>query len=701
VSDSHTYLNYSVEDLTGVGKAKSQVLASELSIYTFKDILEHYPFRYVDKTKISKISEIIDTSYIQVKGVISNLRTVPMKRGSRLVCSLKDESGQTELVWFQGASWIQKIIKPNTEYLVFGKPTEFRGQYNFTHPELEVFSSQVSLSKRIQAIYPSTEKLKKRGLDTRGIAKLIAEVWKGVGSENYQEFIPEELLNRYKIPNRLEAMKQVHFPSSDYEVDRAIKRLKFGELFSMQMKLLQLKVTRAAKLKGILFPEIGERFNTFYNDYLKFDLTGAQKRVLKEIRKDTMSGIQMNRLLQGDVGSGKTIVALLSMLIAIDCGYQAALMAPTEILAQQHYAGISADLKGLGIRVAILTGSIKASQKKETLKLLKNGDIDILIGTHALIEDTVMFQNLGIAVIDEQHRFGVEQRAKLWTKTDKPPHVLVMTATPIPRTLAMTIYGDLDVSVIDELPPGRKKIETHHYFDSKRNLVISKTKEQLKLNHQVYVVYPLIEFSDKLDLNYLMDGYEQMERMFPDYQVSIVHGQMKPEDKDYEMDRFVKGETKILVSTTVIEVGVNVPNASVMIIENAERFGLAQLHQLRGRVGRGADQSFCFLMTGIKLTKEGRKRMETMVRTTNGFEIAEVDMELRGAGDIDGKRQSGMASLKISNPISDMDILKVARMAAEEILEKDPELILAEHTNLKEFLDNDKRFRGLGWNMIA
>lgn len=701
MAEERTYLSYSIEDLSGIGKAKAQILGTELGIYIFKDILEHYPFRYVDKTKISKIADIHESTYVQVKGTLSGMKTIPMGKGQRLVCTLSDDSGKIQLVWFQGVSWIQKMLKVNTEYLVFGKPTEFNRTFNISHPELEIYNPASSANKRIQAIYSSTEKLKRRGLDTKGIGKLVSEVWKRVSEKDFPEYIPEALLQKFKIPGRYEAMKQVHFPSSDQASDRAVKRLKFGELFSMQMKLIKMRSDRADRLKGFLFPSVGDRFNTFYNSHLNFELTGAQKRVLKEIRQDTLSGVQMNRLLQGDVGSGKTIVALLTMLIALDSGYQAALMAPTEILAQQHYTGISEELKGLGINVAILTGSIPNARKKETLKLLKNGDIDILIGTHALIEDRVSFKNLGITVIDEQHRFGVKQRAKLWTKSSQPPHVLVMTATPIPRTLAMTVYGDLDVSVIDELPPGRKRIETHHFFENRRNAVIAKTKEQLAQGHQVYVVYPLIEASDKLDLNYLMDGYEQMERMFPDYAVSIVHGQMKPDVKDFEMERFIKGETQILVSTTVIEVGVNVPNASVMIIENAERFGLAQLHQLRGRVGRGADQSFCYLITGNKLTKEGRKRMETMVKTTNGFIIAEVDMEIRGAGDIHGTRQSGMASLKISSPVQDRDILMAAREAAEEIISEDPNLEKEEHKALSTFLSNDTRFRGLGWNQVS
>ncbi len=654
---------------------RAELLKKELGIFTFQDLLHYFPFRYIDRSKFLKVSEVrSDSAYVQLKGKIFGLKTFGKHRATRLTGFLRDETGDIELVWFKGLKWVMQKIKPGEEYVVFGKPSYFNGKYNFVHPEIELASeTQKGVNATLQPFYSSTEKLKSKGLDSRGIAKLTKNLVDQI-DHTIPETLSEEIITPLKFISREKALINIHHPENQYILDKAIARLKFEELFFIQLALLKQKFTRAEKVRGHTFTTVGKHFNEFYYHHLPFELTGAQKRVIKEIRADMGHGKQMNRLLQGDVGSGKTLVALMCMLIAIDNGYQTCLMAPTEILAQQHYKTISKFLGDMQIEISLLTGSTKTSERKIIHKSLKEGTMNIIIGTHALIEETVQFKNLGFVVIDEQHRFGVAQRARLWKKNKIPPHVLVMTATPIPRTLAMTVYGDLDVSVIDELPPGRKPVKTFHFYDSKRSQLFHFMKQKIAEGRQVYVVYPLINESETLDLKDLMDGYESISRAFPlpDYAISIVHGQMKPEAKEYEMQRFVKGETQIMVATTVIEVGVDVPNASVMVIENAERFGLSQLHQLRGRVGRGADQSYCILMTGFKLTGEARIRIETMVRTNNGFEIAEVDMKIRGPGDMHGTQQSGVLDLQLADIIRDEKILKFARNLAAEILQDDP-----------------------------
>ncbi|HNC65294.1 MAG TPA: ATP-dependent DNA helicase RecG, partial [Chitinophagales bacterium] len=644
----------------------------------------------------------IDNSntFIQLKGKIKEMREVGEGRGKRLSAIFYDQEGEVELVWFKGIKWIKDGIKPNEIYVLFGKPAWFNGRYNIAHPELELLSNYTSEALGgFKALYNTSEKMKNKGLDSKGIAKLIGTLFLQLKPENIHENIPEYVLKHYHLISRFEAYKQIHIPQNIDDQNNATKRLKFEELFFIQLNLLKNKVIRK-KEKGILFEKIDTYFNNFYNNNLPFDLTNAQKRVLKEIRKDTLSGLQMNRLLQGDVGSGKTIIALLSMLMAFDNNYQAALMAPTEILAQQHFQNIQEVLNGMDVKIELLTGSTKTKQRKIILEQLKNGELNGIIGTHALIEDQVIFKNLGLAVVDEQHRFGVEQRAKLWKKNTIVPHILVMTATPIPRTLAMTLYGDLDVSVIDELPPGRKAIKTVHRYESHRIAVFEFMRDEIKKGRQIYIVYPLIAESEKLDLIDLTNGYESICRAFPmpEYHVSIVHGKMKPDDKNFEMDRFVKGITQIMVATTVIEVGVNVPNASVMIIENADRFGLSQLHQLRGRVGRGAEQSFCILMTDFKLSSDAKTRINTMVETNDGFKIAEVDLKLRGPGNIEGTQQSGTLDLRIANLATDGIILEEARKVAMNILEQDENLELPEHYPLKVFIQQKRQYN---WSNIS
>ncbi|MBE0637526.1 MAG: ATP-dependent DNA helicase RecG [Bacteroidales bacterium] len=670
------FLQTPVEFLKGVGPKRAELLKSELNIHCFDDLLNYFPFRYVDRSQFSKVADIdSDQSFFQLKGKIAQLHTIGEGRGRRLTGLLTDDSGEIELVWFQGIKWALEKIKPGVEYIVFGKPTFFSGRFNLVHPEFEAVSEYDILSAQLQPFYSSSEKLKTKGLDSRGIARLTKTLVAQI--ENIvPETLSPEIVQRLKFVSREEALVNIHYPENQEILNKAITRLKFEELFFIQLALLRHKIVRSIKYRGHAFKVVGDRFNTFYSKFLPFELTAAQKRVIKEIRADMGTGRQMNRLLQGDVGSGKTLVALMCMLIAIDNGYQASLMAPTEILAQQHYKTISRFLAGLNINLKLLTGSTKKSARSIIHQDLETGELNILIGTHALIEETVQFQNLGLVIIDEQHRFGVEQRAKLWQKNDIPPHVLVMTATPIPRTLAMTVYGDLDYSIIDELPPGRKPVQTFHYYDSKRPVLHGFMQRKIAEGRQIYVVYPLIKESEKLDLADLMEGYESLSRSFPlpDYAISIVHGQMKTDEKDFEMQRFIKGETQIMVATTVIEVGVDIPNASVMVIENAERFGLSQLHQLRGRVGRGADQSYCILMTSYKLTADGKKRIETMVKTSNGFEIAEVDMRLRGPGDMHGTRQSGILDLQLADIIKDEKMLRYARNLATDILEEDPEL---------------------------
>lgn len=680
------------------------MLKKELGIFKYADLLKHYPFRYVDRTKFQKISEIHeDLPFIQLKGRLISLREVGQMRAKRLVGTFVDETGQIDLVWFKGIKWIVKGLTLNTEYIVFGKPNFFKGDFNIVHPEMEVFTgSSNQLHGGIQPVYNTTEKLRARQLDSKGLAKLTATLLQGMKEADVPEMLPPDIMDQYRFMPRYNALMNIHRPQSQKALEVARARLKFEEFFMIQVKLLATQARRQHTTQGFVFEKITGYFDQFYNHYLKFDLTDAQKRVLKEIRKDTVTGKQMNRLLQGDVGSGKTIVALMTMLMALDNGYQAAMMAPTEILAQQHLITLQEYLGDLGVRVALLTGSVKGAQRKETMAGLASGDVDIVIGTHALIEKAVNFHNLGIVVIDEQHRFGVAQRASMWEKNIHPPHVLVMTATPIPRTLAMTLYGDLDVSVIDELPPGRKPIKTIHNYDSKRLAVFESVRKEIAKGRQVYIVYPLIEESETLDYKNLMDGAESIARAFPlpDYRVSVVHGKMKAEDKDYEMQQFVSGHTHIMVATTVIEVGVNVPNASVMVIESAERFGLSQLHQLRGRVGRGAEQSICILMTGPKLTADARTRMQTMVATNDGFEISEVDLKLRGPGDLEGTQQSGMLDMKIADIGKDQHILQEARHAAQALITADPGLRQPQNQGLKHYiLENYKDAKD--WSMIS
>jgi ATP-dependent DNA helicase RecG len=701
VADS--FLDTPVEFLKGVGPERAKTLKSEFDIETFGDLLKWYPYRHVDRTRFYTTNEInADLPYVQLRGQILNFQIIGKARGQRAVAHLTDKHGSLELVWFQGLKWLSGKYLPGKEYIVFGKPTVYNGKINIAHPEItEVKDEEIQKLNMLQPMYSSSEKAKLKGLDSKGMMKLIKTLLPmAVGK--IPEILPQTTIASLKMLSREESILQIHFPTDTTLLRRAEARIKFEEFLMIQLRLLRVKSIRKTDFQGFDFSVVGEKFNSFYNHNLPFPLTNAQKRVIKEIRADMGSSKQMNRLLQGDVGSGKTVVALMCMLIANDNSFQACLMAPTEILATQHFQSIRDLLKGLPVRIALLTGNTKQSERKILHEDLRSGNLDILIGTHALIEDEVRFKNLGLIVIDEQHRFGVEQRSKLWRKNTNPPHVLVMTATPIPRTLAMTLYGDLDTSVIDELPPGRKPIKTVHFSDTQRLRVFGFMKEQIGLGRQVYIVYPLIQESEKMDYKDLMDGYESISRAFPppDYRVSIVHGKMKPVDKDFEMQRFVRGETHIMVATTVIEVGVNVPNASVMVIESAERFGLSQLHQLRGRVGRGADQSYCILMTGHKLSKDTKLRMETMVRTNDGFEIAEVDLKLRGPGDLEGTQQSGLLGLRLADLTKDVSILQHARGVAAEILDKDPNLQLAEHLALVEELQREQS-SSVNWGRIS
>ncbi|MBB5635661.1 ATP-dependent DNA helicase RecG [Pedobacter cryoconitis] len=696
-------LDTTIEFLKGVGPKRAEILQKELGIFTYADLLGYYPFRYIDRTRFYKINELhADLPYVQILGRITGKETIGEKHKKRIVARLTDETGTIELVWFQSLKWVDENVMRGKVYIAFGKPAVFNGSYSISHPEMESYPRPATVTGNLtlQPVYNSTEKLKKFSLDSKGIQKMQALVIEQCLSE-IRETIPAYILDKYRMVNRREALLNIHFPKDTTALQNAERRLKFEELFFIQLQLLSNKQFRELKFKGHLFSTVGERVNTFYKDILPFALTGAQKRVIKEIRTDTQRGIQMNRLVQGDVGSGKTVVALMSMLLANDNGYQACMMAPTEILARQHYHSISSLLDGGLVKVDILTGNTTKKQRIQLHEQLEAGEIDILVGTHALIEDKVIFKNLGLVVIDEQHRFGVEQRAKLWRKNSIPPHILVMTATPIPRTLAMTLYGDLDVSMIDELPAGRKPIETKHLLEGQRLRMFGFMKTEIAKGRQVYVVYPLIKESEKLDLLHLEAGIEQMRYQFPlpDYQISIVHGKMSNKDKQFEMQRFIDGQTQIMVATTVIEVGVNVPNASVMIIENAERFGLSQLHQLRGRVGRGAEQSFCILMSGEKLSKEGRKRLETMVMTNNGFEISEIDLELRGPGDLSGTMQSGVLDLKLADLVKDQQILHEARNTVIDVFQQDPTLSLPENALLKRFVD--KKSRGIALDKIS
>jgi len=679
-------LNTSISYLKGVGPDRADLLKSELGIYSFADLINFFPNRYIDRTQFFKINQLQqNSSEIQVVGKISAIKSVQQKRGSRLVATFVDETGTMELVWFRGVKWIKDALKVNTPYVIFGKANYFNGAFSMPHPEMELLADyKKSLRSAMQPVYPSTEKLTNKGITNRVVSKMMESLFEELHS-SFKETLSTSIISNLNLISKTDALLNIHFPKNQELLTRAQNRLKFEELFFIQLQLIRKKMIRKAKIKGFSFDKVGHYFNSFYKNNLPFDLTDAQKRVLKEIRKDVGSNAQMNRLLQGDVGSGKTIVALLTMLIALDNGFQAALMAPTEILATQHYNSLVELLNGLDVTVKLLTGSVKTKDRRIIHEQLESGELNILIGTHALIEDKVQFKNLGIAIIDEQHRFGVAQRAKLWKKNELPPHVLVMTATPIPRTLAMSVYGDLDISVIDELPPGRKEIVTAHRYDKNRLSVFKFLKEEIAKGRQVYVVYPLINESEAMDYKDLMDGYESISREFPipQYQVSIVHGKMKAEDKEYEMQRFLKGETQIMVATTVIEVGVNIPNASVMVIESAERFGLSQLHQLRGRVGRGAEQSYCILMTSFKLSDDAKIRLNTMVETSDGFKISEVDLKLRGPGNLMGTQQSGVLNLKIADIIKDSQILKTARRIAIEILTNDPGLNIPENGVIK------------------
>lgn len=686
--------------MKGVGPQKAELLKKELGIFSYKDLLEYYPFRYVDRSQFHTVADLVSLQgHAQIKGKIVSFQEAGVGRNKRLTAKFQDATGMIDLVWFKGASWIKSSLKINEEILVYGKPTQFKGRWNIPHPEIAAINAAESAG--LQPVYSSTERLNSVGLNTKGIEKLIRVLLENVGGQ-IEDVLPVQLKTEHRLIDREIAMRWVHDPTSELEAQQARFRLKFEELFFLQMELLVRKQITMEKSKGYLMENVGDAFNEFYEKHIPFELTNAQKRVLKEIRIDMNTGHHMNRLLQGDVGSGKTLVALLSMLISIGNDFQAALIAPTEILAIQHYESIREMLEPMGIHVRLLTGSVKKKDRKPIHEQLLTGEIKILIGTHALLEETVQFKNLGLVVIDEQHRFGVAQRARMWKKNELPPHVLIMTATPIPRTLAMTFYGDLEVSVIDELPPGRKPITTSHRYDESRLRLFGFMKEEIKKGRQIYIVYPLIMESETLDFNNLMDGFEAISRIFPmpQYQVSMVHGKLKPEDKEFEMNRFIKGETQIMVATTVIEVGVNVPNASVMVIESAERFGLSQLHQLRGRVGRGAEQSYCVLMTGDKISEDSKKRMETMVRTNDGFEIAEVDLQLRGPGDLLGTQQSGLLDLKISNLSKDAQIVSMARDVAKQILTKDPTIELPENKGIRSRLSELLRSRP-NWGRIA
>lgn len=693
-----------IEYLKGVGHTRAEILKKELQIFNFGDLLRHFPYKYFDRTRFYKIKEIQpELSHIQVIVRLTHKEILGEKHTKRLVVQGVDDTGAIELVWFQGIKWIEKTLIVGKAYVVFGKPGFFNGKVQMAHPEMEPYSPEALQRKgnlSLQPAYNSTEKLKQFSLDSKGLQKIITTLLEQQ-LKDIHENLPLYIINRFKLIDRAEAYRNIHFPPDATMLSEATHRLKFEELFFLQLKLLKNKLLRTQKFKGNIFSTVGKYFNEFYHQKLPYTLTNAQKRVLKEIRQDTQRAVQMNRLLQGDVGSGKTVVALMSMLIAIDNGFQTCIMAPTEILANQHYQTIKELVGDDFIEVALLTGSTTRKARKVLHEKLENGDLKILIGTHALIEDKVQYKNLGFVVIDEQHRFGVEQRSKLWQKNTVPPHVLVMTATPIPRTLAMTLYGDLDISIIDELPAGRKPIQTLHLYENQRLRMFGFMKQEIAKGRQIYVVYPLIKESEKLDLKNLTDGTDVMALEFPlpDYRISIVHGKMKAADKQFEMNRFIKGETQIMVATTVIEVGVNIPNASVMVIENAERFGLSQLHQLRGRVGRGAEQSYCILMSSHKLSHDGKVRLDTMVKTNNGFEIAEIDLQLRGPGNIEGTQQSGVLDLKVANIVTDQQLLITVRECVQQIFENDPQLSSPENLLLHESLQS--KGEGLSWDKIS
>ena len=673
-----------------MGPQRADLLKKELAIFSFQDLLYHFPYRHIDKTKISSIIDLhAGTDYAQVQGKLWYFETVGERSGKRLIAYLKDDTGVIELIWFKGLNWIEKMLQQDALYLAFGKISFFMGKPQIVHPELEAVKPQVNGARNyLEPVYPATEKLKARNLGGRQIGKLTENLFGLLSARDLPENLPASMVSKLKLVPRFEAFRNLHFPASTESYEQALRRLKFEELFITQLRLAMVRSERHRKSKGVVFEKVGSLFNSFYQEHLPFQLTGAQKRVLKEIRQDTASQHQMNRLLQGDVGSGKTIVALMTMLLAVDNGYQACLMAPTEILAQQHFTTISALLKDLPVFIQLLTGSTPARERKKILHSLQEGTLQLVTGTHALIEEVVQFQNLGLAVIDEQHRFGVAQRASLWKKAKLPPHILVMTATPIPRTLAMTAYGDLDYSVMDELPPGRQPVTTVHRFDSRRVQVMDFIRTEIDAGRQAYIIFPLIEESAKLDYENLMAGYEHVKAFFPEprYWISMVHGKQPAEQKDTNMQRFVRGDTQIMVSTTVIEVGVNVPNATVMVIESAEKFGLSQLHQLRGRVGRGAEKSYCILMTGSQISNDARERIKIMTSTNNGFEIAEKDLELRGPGEIEGTRQSGALNFRLADIVKDRPILEAAKKLAGDLIESDPELLSADNLQLKNYL---------------
>jgi ATP-dependent DNA helicase RecG len=683
-------LSSPIEYLKGVGPQRADLLKKELGIFTFKDLLEHFPYRHIDKTKINLIKEITQqTDFIQVSAKVRSIETFGEKRAKRLVVEINDSSGTLELVWFQGIAWVQKMLEIGKHYFVYGRVSFFQGSPQITHPEIEPLSGVQATAKNfLEPVYSSTEKLKARGLGGRQIAKLTSALLDMVREKDIPEILPEEMITKMKFLPRFNAYQLIHFPTNVDVYRQSVERLKFEELFVAQIRVGLVKSQRHRFSRGVVFRHVGEMFNTFYSKYLPFELTGAQKRVLKELRKDTATGRQMNRLLQGDVGSGKTIVALLFMLLAMDNGFQSCMMAPTEILAKQHFDSLERLLKEMPVTVQLLTGSTKAKKRKQILEQAAGGSLNILIGTHAVIEDVVKFANLGLAVIDEQHRFGVAQRARLWSKAVIPPHVLVMTATPIPRTLAMTAYGDLDYSVMDELPPGRQPIVTVHRYESKRPQVMDFLKTEIEKGRQVYVIFPLIEESEKMDFENLMKGYENVKAWFPEpkYWISMVHGKQANQVKQTNMQRFLQNDTQIMVSTTVVEVGVDVPNATVMVIESAEKFGLSQLHQLRGRVGRGKEKSICILLTGLKLNSEARERLKVMCTTNDGFKIAEKDLEIRGPGEIEGTRQSGLLNFKLADIVKDKQLLELARQMAGKLLNDDPDLSLAKNLNLKNYL---------------
>ncbi|NCB83085.1 MAG: ATP-dependent DNA helicase RecG [Bacteroidia bacterium] len=698
-------MEFSTQDikfLPGVGPGKAELFNKELSIFTVEDLLRHYPYRYVDRSRFYKIRELReDMPFVQIKGKFVRFEKVGEGKKMRLSAMFSDGENILELVWFRGVRFVTDKYKTGVEYVAFGKPTLFNGKFNLVHPDIEDASKLPPPEKMgFQPYYNTTEKMKNHFLNSKAIQKIIYPLI-GKLEAGIPETLPAYVLQQFKLMNLTESLINIHFPKNDSNLTQARQRLKFEELFYIQLDILRQRKWREQRFSGFIFSRIGKYFNEFYSSHLPFALTNAQKKVIREIRTDMSSGRQMNRLLQGDVGSGKTVVALLTMLIALDNGYQACLMAPTEILANQHFTTISEQLRGINVNVSLLTGSTKKKDRESIHEQLLNGEMQIIIGTHALIEDTVQFKNLGYVIIDEQHRFGVAQRSRLWIKNEHPPHILVMTATPIPRTLAMTLYGDLSVSVIDELPPGRKAIQTYHYYESKRNSLLGFISKQINAGRQVYVVYPLIQESEKMDYRHLEEGYAYLKEVFPNYMISMVHGKMKPAEKEAHMQKFVTGETQLMVATTVIEVGVNVPNASVMIIESAERFGLSQLHQLRGRVGRGADQSYCILLTGVKLSSDSRKRMEIMTRTNDGFEISEADLQLRGPGDMEGTQQSGIPfELKIADLAKDAQMLEIARNTAWDILEEDPTLSKPENRMLVLQLKKMKN-NAVNWSAIS